>query len=201
MRHASLVALAALLALPATASAQHAEYYFDLGATYARPLVNDAAFADEIEVQQSTAPTIRIGAAVPFSGPYHLGAEIGYGWGGYHADYGDASNDLGNVSTLTLQATVGGPVVERLRWRAAVGAINYMPSEDTGIFAQGGPWKPIAGLALEYRFAVTKAFDLRLVGRADVHPFNTKELGARGFGGSQYVPRFALGIGLWRFGA
>lgn len=199
MRHASLVALAAMLVLPATARAQRAEYYFDLGATFASPLVHDDVL-EPIEVKQSVAPTVRIGAAIPFSGPYHAGLEIGYGWGGHHADYADASNDLGNLATLTLEGTVGGPIVERLRWRAAAGTIKYMPSDDTGIFAQGGPWKPIAGVALEYRFPVSTRFDVRIVGRADVHPFTTDELGSRGFGASQYVPRYALGVGLWRFG-
>ena len=200
MRQLRLVALAALLAPPATAHAQRAEYYFDVGATYASPLVNDDVL-EPIEVQQSIAPTGRIGAAVPLSGVYRVGAEIGFGSGGYQADYSDVSNDLGTLSTLTLEATVGGPLVERLRWRIAAGTIKYMPSDETGIFAQGGPWKPIAGVALEYRLPIAKSFDLRIVGRADVHPFNTQELGQRGFGGSQWVQRYALGIGLWSFGA
>jgi hypothetical protein len=200
MRHPSLVALAALLALPATARAQGAEYYFDLGATYATPLVNDNV-VEPIEVQQAIAPTGRIGAAVPFTGSLHAGAEIGFGSGGNEAEYGSTTNDLGSVSTLTLQATVGGPIVQRLRWRVAIGTIKYLPSEETGIFAQGGPWRPLAGLALEYRVPLTDAFDLRIVGRADVHSFTTDELASRGFGASQWVQRYALGVGLWRFGS
>jgi len=199
MRHASLVAAVALLALPTTARAQHPEYYFDLGATYASPLVREDVL-EPIEVKQSVAITGRIGAAVPFSGAYRAGLEVGFGSGSYHADYADASNDLGSVSTLTLQGTVGGPLVERLRWRLAAGTIKYLPSDETGIFAQGGPWKPIAGVALEYRLPVSSKLDLRFVGRADVHPFTTDELGSRGFGASQWVPRYALGVGLGSLG-
>ncbi|HEX5817875.1 MAG TPA: hypothetical protein VFY20_03300 [Gemmatimonadales bacterium] len=200
MRHLPLVALATLLALPAAAHAQRAEYYFDLGATYASPLVTDDVL-EPTEIQQSIAPTGRIGAAVPFSNDFRVGAEIGFGSGGHEAEYGTTTNDLGGLSTLTLQATVGGPLIERLRWRLAVGTIKYLPSEETGIFAQGGPWRPLAGVALEYRLPISSALDLRIVGRADVHSFTTDELGDRGFGASQWVQRYALGVGLWRFGS
>jgi hypothetical protein len=54
-------------------------------------------------------------------------------------------------------------------------------------------------VALEYHLPITGALDLRFVGRADVHPFTTDELGSRGFGGSQYVARYSLGVGIWRF--
>ena len=77
-------------------------------------------------------------------------------------------------------------LMERLRWRVAIGTVKYLRSEETGIFAQGGPWRPLAGLALEYRVPLTDAFDLRLVGRADVHSFTTDELSSRGFGASQW---------------
>ena len=199
MKHISRVALAAFAALPTTAHAQRAEYYFDIGATYASPLVVDDVI-EPTEVQQSIAPTGRIGAAVPFSEDFRVGAEIGFGSGGYEAEYGSTTNDLGSLSTLTLQATVGGPLVERLRWRLAVGTIKYLPSEESSIFAQGGPWRPLAGVALEYRLPISEALDLRIVGRADVHSFTTDELGSRGFGATQWVQRYALGVGLWRFG-
>jgi len=199
MRHIFLVALAAVLALPATAHAQRADYYFDIGATYATPLVIDDVL-EPTEIQQAIAPTGRIGAAVPFSDDFRAGGEIGFGSGSHHADYGTASNDLGGLSTLTLQATVGGPLIERLRWRLAVGTIKYLPSEETGIFAQGGPWRPLAGVALEYHLPISSSLDLRIVGRADVHSFTTDELGQRGYGAAQWVQRYALGVGLWRFG-
>jgi hypothetical protein len=199
MRHIPLLALAAMLTFPATARAQRPDYYFDIGATYATPLVTDDVL-EPTEIQQSIAPTGRIGAAVPFSNDFRAGAEIGFGSGSHEAEYGTTTNDLGGLSTLTLQATVGGPLFERLRWRLAVGTIKYLPSEETGIFAQGGPWRPLAGVALEYHLPLSSSLDLRIVGRADVHSFTTNELGERGFGASEWVQRYALGVGLWRFG-
>ena len=41
-----------------------------------------------------------------------------------------------------LGGNIGRPIVERLRWRIAAGTIKYMPSDDTGIFAQGESISP-----------------------------------------------------------
>lgn len=191
---------AALLLVPAAAHGQRAELYFDIGATWAAPLVNDDVL-EPIEVQQAIAPTLRLGAALPFAEKFRAGAEVAFATGGLSADYGGASNDLPSVSTVALVATVGGPVHERLRWRAVVGTLKYLPSEDSGIFAEGGPFRPLAGLGLEYRLPLHRSFDLRINGRADIHSFTTDELASRGFGDTQWVPRFAIGVGLARTGA
>jgi hypothetical protein len=193
--------LAALLLAPATAHAQRTELYADLGATWAAPLVTDDALGTSSEIRQAIAPTIRGGVSFPFTAKLRAGAEVAFATGSVSSEVDGATIDLPGVSTLALQATLGGPLVDRLRWRAAVGALKYFPSEETGIWQQGGPFRPLVGLGLEYRLPLSSSLDVRLHGRADTHPFTTDELGRRGFGGSQWVPRVALGVGIARGGA
>lgn len=193
-------ALAALVALPGPLAAQSTELYLDVGATYATPLVTDDALPEEVQVQQSIAPTVRAGASVPLSGTMRVGAELGVATGGFESRFAGSSIDLGTLTTLGLVATLSGPVVQRLGWRVVAGTLKYFPGTDEGIFAQGGPWRPLLGVGLDYRIPVHRSFDVHVAARADLHSFSTAELQDRGFTSSQWVQRYALVVGLARGG-
>ncbi len=193
-----LLCTAFLLGLAAPAHAQKPDLYAAVGATWASKLYTDEINATDITVKQSIAPTIRAGAALPIIGDrYGLGVEAGFAWGSYKADDAgeNTTTDLGNLSTLSITANLDGPLVQRLRWRAGIGAIGYLKTDD-GIFQQGGPWKPLYMVGLDYRVPLWTKWDLLISGRVDGHSFTTDELKAQGFTNSQGVQRVFLGVGL-----
>jgi hypothetical protein len=173
------------------------DYYARVGVIGASNLTHDV-IVNEITVKQSIAPMIALGAAVPIGTGYRAGLEAIFASGGYHAEENGAETDLGTVRTGSLMLGLDGPIVSSFRWRAGLGAILYRPSEDAGIFLQGGPTKFIAGLGVDYRYPVLTKWDLMASARYDYHRFSTDELERRGFSQTQPVSRVSLSIGLAR---
>lgn len=192
------VACAAVLSLglPGIAQAQQPDLYFQLGAVWAAPLLHDEIAGQEITTQQSIAPMIRIGAGLPLAPKLGVGLEATAAWGSYHADYGNVSNDLGNITTLSFVANLNGPIVQRLHWRAGIGMIGTLPGEDSGIFLQGGSWNALFSAGLDYYVPLLKKFDLMIGVRGDTHTLKPAQTTAVGFGGTQWVPQVSLGVGL-----
>ena len=85
-----------------------------------------------------------------------------------------------------------GPVVENLRWRVGLGGLFYLPSEDRGIFLEGGPIRFVAGAGADWRRPVMTKWDLMVSARYDLHRFTTDELEQRGFSQAQGVSRVSL---------
>ncbi len=180
--------------------AQRPDLYARLGAVYSSELVTDAvAGAAVTELKPDIAPALTLGAAMPIAPAYDIGIEVMLARGGMTADEsGGTSNDVGNLLTATTVFTLAGPAYKRLRWRATIGLISYLPSEDEGIFLQGGTTRLLTGAQLEYRRPAFGGWDLTIAGGADFHKFTTDELQARGFGGTQGVVRGMLTIGIAR---
>ncbi len=195
LRH--FFALCTILVLaPERLLAQHTDYYALLGGTWASPLVTDH-IVNDISVQQAIAPSVRAGIAFPIGEKYGVGAEGGFGWGSYKAKEASTSTDLGSLSTASFTANLDGPVAGRLRWRAGIGVIGYLETSD-GIFQDGGPWKPLAMVGVDYRVPLSTAWDVDFALRVDGHRFTTSALEAQGFTGSQTVGRVFLGVGIGR---
>ena len=87
---------------------------------------------------------------------------------------------------------------ENLRWRVGLGGLFYWPSEDRGIFLQGGPIRFLAGAGADWRRPVMPKWDLMVSARYDFHRFTTDELEQRGFSQAQGVSRVSLSVGLAR---
>jgi hypothetical protein len=196
MPKSSLLSALFLLA-GATGLEAQTDYYARVGVIGASKLTHDV-IVNEITVQQSIAPMVALGAAVPIGTGYRAGLEAIFASGGYHAEENGAETDLGTVRTGSLMLGLDGPIVSSFRWRAGLGAILYWPSEDAGIFLQGGPAKFIAGLGVDYRYPVLTKWDLMASARYDYHRFSTDELERRGFSQTQPVSRVSLSIGLAR---
>ncbi len=192
------VACAAVLSLglPGIALAQQPDLYFQLGAVWAAPLLHDNIAGQEITTQQSIAPMVRVGAGLPLAPTVGVGLEATVAWGGYSADYGSTSSDLGNIMTLSFVANLDGPVVQRLRWRVGIGMIGTLPSEDAGIFLQGGSWNALFSAGLDYYIPWKPTFGLMVGARADTHTLTPGQTKVVGFGGTQWVPQVSLGVGL-----
>jgi hypothetical protein len=174
-----------------------ADYYARLGLTFATKLITDNIIQD-IDTRQSLAPTLAFGAALPIAPLYTAGLEATLTTSGYHSSEADQDTDLGTLRTGSLLLGLQGPVWRRIFWRAGAGLIRYWPSEDTGIFLQGGSTRFLAGAGIDYRPRLMTNWDLMVSLRYDFHRFSTDELDARSFTGSQGVQRVSASIGLAR---
>lgn len=194
--------LALLFILPgagASAAQAQADYYARVGVTAATKLVQDDII-QAIEVRQSLAPTLAVGASLPIAPLYRAGLEASVTTSGFHATEAGTEPDLGNLRTGSILLGLDGPVWHGVRWRAGAGLITYWPSDQSGIFLRGGSTRFLAGAGVDYRRAVMRRWELMASLRYDFHRFTTDELVARGFTGSQGVQRISATVGLARGG-
>lgn len=196
MPRTSLI-LALLLPASATGLSAQADYYARVGAIGAGTLLRDV-IVSEITVRQSIAPMVALGGSVPISPGYRAGLELAFASGGFHSDEGGTETDLGTLRTGSVLLNLEGPITGPFRWRAGLGAIQYWPADEEGMFAQGGPTRLLAGGGADYRRPVLARWDLLASVRYDYHRFTTDELERRGFANSQGVSRVSLSVGLGR---
>jgi hypothetical protein len=188
---------ALLLAVGAGPLPAQTDYYASAGAIWASTLVRDV-LVTEVTVQQSIAPMVAIGAGMPISPGYHAGLEATFTSGGYSAEQDGAETDLGTLRTASVMIGLDGPIVKTVRWRVGLGGLFYLPSEDRGIFLEGGPIRFVAGAGADWRHPVMSKWDLMVSARYDAHRFTTEELEQRGFSQAQSVSRVSLTVGLAR---
>lgn len=185
---------AAALALAAPLPAQ-VEVAAMLGVTGSSSLVNDQIIQD-IELKPALAPTFFLSASLPVA--TRLRASLDLSYGSSSADLtesGAASTNIGSIGVLTAAAALGGPLVSRLGWRLSLGILQYMPSEDAGVFRDGVPLAALFGAGLDWRQPLSDRWT-GLVGlRYDFHLFTTPALETAGFSGSQQVSRFGVALG------
>jgi hypothetical protein len=192
--------LVLLLILPTTGIAalhSQVDYNVRLGLTAATKLLKDVVI-QQVEVRQSLAPTLALGASLPIAPQYRAGLEATLTTSGYHSSEANLETDLGTLRTGSVILGLDGPVWRTVRWRAGAGLLRYWPSEDTGIFLRGGSTRFLAGGGLDYRSSLSAKWELMLALRYDWHRFTTNELKARGFNGSEAVQRVSASIGVAR---
>jgi hypothetical protein len=187
------------LLLAAGPGALHAQtdYYARVGAVWAGTLVRDL-LGSEISVRQAIAPMVAIGASMPISPGYRAGVEATAASGGFEAEQDGGETDLGTVRTASVLVGLDGPIWNSLRWNAGMGGLFYWPSEESGIFLQGGPVRFLVGAGADWRRPVMTSWDLMVSARYDFHRFTTDELERRGFSQAQGVSRISLSVGLAR---
>lgn len=181
----------------ATGLEAQTDYYARVGAIGASNLLRDV-IVSEITVRQSIAPMLAVGGSLPVGPGYRAGLEATFSSGGYHSDDGGVETDLGTVRTGSLMLGLDGPIVSSVRWRVGVGGLLYWPSDETGIFLQGGTTRFLAGAGADYRRPALAKWDVMASFRFDYHRFTTDELERRGFSLTQPVSRLSLSVGLAR---
>lgn len=190
-----------VLLMVAAAAPVHAQldYYGRIGLTGSTPLVRDVLF-EPFETRQGLAPTLVAGFSIPVGTENRLGLEGSLVSGSLTASPEESGDDvdLGRLTTLSAMANAEGAVSGPLRWRVGIGLIKYLPSEEAGLFAQGGPLRYFVGGGLDYRRPTFSSWDLMISARYDFHRFTTEELRDRGFTQAQAVQRGSLTFGLAR---
>ncbi|HJS48288.1 MAG TPA: hypothetical protein VJ773_09910, partial [Gemmatimonadales bacterium] len=121
------------------------------GVTWSSTLVEDEIQPGEpITLKAGLAPTLVLGASLPFSPHNRVGLELALARSDAEVDDAGATSTLTRLTTATITAGFDGRVADSLRWRAAFGALKYLPGEETGVFREGGPWRWVAGAGLDW---------------------------------------------------
>jgi hypothetical protein len=193
----SILIPALLLAAGPRALDAQTDYYARAGVIGAGTLLRDV-LGTEISVRQSIAPMVAIGGAMPISPDYRAGIEAILSSGGFDAEQDGGETVLGTIRTASVLVGLDGPIWRAVRWRVGLGGLFYWPSEDSGIFLQGGPIRFLAGAGADWRRPVLPSWDLMVSARYDFHRFTTDELERRGFSQAQGVSRISISVGLAR---
>src|SRR3954470_16088082 len=122
MRDALLTIL--ILSTLAEPAQSQMDYYGRLGVTWSTKLMRDGLI-QEIEVKQSLAPTLVLGASLPIAPTYRAGLEASFTSSGYNSTELDVQSDLGTLRTASVLLNLEGPVARQVYWRAGLGLIDY----------------------------------------------------------------------------
>jgi hypothetical protein len=195
-----IIVLASLLVTAAPLAAQ-THYYARLGPVFSTRILRDVLY-EPVVTTPGLAPTLFAGFGMPFGGKYRGGIEISMGRAGLSTSTPDTPNDpstdIGSVWLGSAMVMMDAPIRQRLRGRAGIGAIRYMPSADDGMWAQGGTTRMLFGAGLDYEMPASNSFNVMISARYDYHRFTTAELRSRGFRLEQPVNRLSLSVGLAR---
>ncbi len=166
-----------------------------VGVTGSSSLVNDQIF-QEIELKPALAPTFFLSASLPVATKLRASLDLSYGSSSADlTESGEQSVDIGSLGVLTAAAALAGPLVSRLSWRLSLGVLQYMPSEDAGVFRDGVPLAVLFGAGLDWRQPLSERWSGVLGVRYDFHLFSTPALESAGFSGSQQVSRVGIALG------
>lgn len=191
---AAIVAL--LAARPASLAAQ-AHFTARLGVTWTSTLVEDEIRTDEpITLEAGIAPTLVLGADLPLTPKNRVGLEVALARSDAEVDDAGTTSTLTSLTTATFTVGLDGRIRDPLRWRAAFGAIKYLPGEDVGVFREGGPWRWVAGAGLDWSRPLNDRLSLTAGLRYDYHRFTTDALRDQGFANPEAVHRVALTVGV-----
>lgn len=189
------------LLLAAVPLSAQTHYYARLGPVYSTRIVRDVLY-EPVVTKPGLAPTLFAGFGVPVGSRYRGGVEVSLGRAGLSTSTPDTPNapstDLGGVWLGSAMVMMDAPIRSRLRGRAGIGAIRYMPSDDDGMWAQGGTTRMLFGAGLDYEMPASSSWNVMLSARYDYHRFTTAELRSRGFRLEQPVNRLSLSVGLAR---
>lgn len=196
MRH---FVVAAVMAACASPLAGQAAVQLTAGVTSSGVLVTDGVLREELK--PGIAPTIGLTVAIPTgSGPFRALVALHYSRSQLRATDTDngAGGDLGSLATIDAQVMAEGPVASGLRWQFGGGAIFYRPSENSGVFLNGGVRRWLIGGGVVWRRQLSPHLRLLINGRVDNHTFTTETLIARNYSGTQGVIRLGLHAGVER---
>jgi hypothetical protein len=197
MRFRTLLLAAAAWTAPL---AGQATVRLSAGATYSSALIDDGVLSTKL--RPAMAPTVGVGLSVPTGkGPYRVVAEVSYARAPLDVIGTNGSTDhdqLAAVATVTTLVLFEGALHGALRWQVGGGAVFYRPTEQQGVFQDGGTqrWMLAGGVVWGHRLTAT--MDVLVTGRVDAQTFSTSVLQARGYGQSQSVQRIGLLVGVSR---
>jgi hypothetical protein len=188
-----------LLIAPTRAPAQ-LSFTFSAGARYSTVLVHDQ-IVTPFAVRPALAPAFSVSAAMPLDQPWNVAAVFDVSTSEVRReDQGGGTQPITHLTTAALGLGLSRALKPWLDGSLRIGVLKYLPSQDLGLFQDGGPFFPFAQVAFDLRPPFASRYGLGLELRADAHKFITDALRVEGFSDSRPVGRFALAL-TWTPGA
>lgn len=157
-------------------------------------LVHDQ-IVSPFDVRPALAPAFSITAAMPLDLPWRASAALDVSTSDVRReDQGGGTQSITHLTTAALTLGLSRALKPWLSGSLRVGAIKYLPSQDLGLFQDGGPFFPFAQVAFNVAPPFAAQHGLGLEVNADVHKFITDALRVEGFSESRPVLRLAAGV-------
>lgn len=150
-----------------------------------------------VNAQPAIGPAIALAISEQTSGAWTPDANLDVSWASLQRHESGTTAKFNSVTTIAFTVGVRHDVTHGLIARAGVGALKYLPSDETGLFRDGSGISAVGTASLYWTPAALggAAHDFGLSVRYDVHRFSTAALHAEGFTSPQLVHRVSLGIG------
>jgi len=186
--------LLALMVRPVDRLSAQVSVHLSAGARYTSTLVHDSIGANRIDAGLGIGPAFTLSVGTPLDERWSVEALLDFSTSGLEPSFGGATTDLGAVGTLAFAVVVRRTIVGPLTGQAGIGALQYLPAEDRGIFQSGaGTPAALAILGATYRLPITARYGLALEARYDAHRFSTPALAETGFD-PRWVHRVAVAV-------
>jgi len=193
-RLAEAIALGFLVVCPPGRLGGQVAISVSVGARYSTVLVHDQIITP-FAVRPALAPALAVTAALPLDPPWTVAAVLDLSTSEVRReDEGGGLVPITHLTTAALGLGLGRTLKPWLSGSIRFGVLKYFPSENLGLFQDGGPFFPFAQAALELSPPVASRVGLGLELRADVHKFITDALRVEGFSDSRAVQRLAVGL-------
>lgn len=191
--------LLVLLVAPARVPAQ-LSFTVSAGARYSTVLVHDQ-IVTPFAVRPALAPAFSVTAAMPLDSPWNVAAVFDLSTSEVRREDQDGStHPITHLTTAALGLGLSRTLKPWLDGSLRIGVLKYFPSQDLGLFQDGGPYFPFAQVAFDLRPPFASRYGVGLEVRADAHKFITDALRVEGFSDSRAVARWALAV-TWTPGA
>jgi hypothetical protein len=186
-----------LMAISVAPASGQAFVRVSAGVTGSTALVKDFILGP-ITAGQTIAPGAVIMVGFELSDQLRIGAEGRLAVGKLSVDIDGASDDVHDLSSLTISIFADGPITGAFRWEAAVGMLRYQPEHETGIFSDGAPSPLVFGAGVSWARPVSSSLAVIAAARYDYHTFITDRLSNDGYSSGTAVHRAGLSVGLER---
>ena len=191
---AILLTLAFLSAYPPIRLSAQWRFHGGLGARIGTPLVEDN-IVNPITLKTSVGISGFFGLSTPTNERWAGEATLDFNGTGLNREELGETQDVGGLVTLSFAVLVRRDLNPRFSARAGLGAIAYIPYEDSGVFNQGsGGVKPLALAAVRWaawrQGPTLNGLELRY----DVHRFTTPALRDAGFETERFVHRVMIAV-------
>ena len=196
----AIPAVAFLAVYPSSRLTSQVVFSFSAGARYSTVLVHDQ-IVTPFAVRPALAPAFALTASLPLDTPWLVSAAFDVSTSEVRReDQNGSTAPITHLTTAALGLGLSRSLKPWLDGSLRIGVLKYFPSQDLGLFQDGGPYFPFAQVAFDLRPPFASRYGLGFEVRADAHKFITDALRVEGFSESRPVARWAVAV-TWTPGA
>lgn len=185
--------LALLAVRPSDRLSAQVALHAGAGVRFSTALVHDSIVVP-VDAQPALGPALALTLSERTRGAWTPDATLDLSWSALQRHENGATSKITSLTTIGFTVGVGHAITTGLSGRVGLGAITYLPAEQTGLFRDGSGISTLGAVALHWIPHATARRGVGLTLRYDVHGFTTQALRTEGFTSRQVVHRLFLGM-------